>query len=331
MNNSTQKSYLNVFMALVTAVLLSVTVTGCGDGQKDFVFTNTGVPPAPVVGTGNLTFNFVQAQGVITVPLGTTTLDFTFYDGPSQSGNITKTDSQAYASSVTVVDVPSNTQSYRIVALNANGAPLATATGSVTVVVGQTITVDVTGVTVTLTLPTNTPLNVLVSNNGTGNAGDLDLFNHKSREVLDAKLGELMEGGYRALVELREQGVIRAFGAGVAVASAAAPRRVTGVGRAAMCAAARHGDRGRRTRSCRPRGRPIRAPPARPPRWRQPAWAGCTPCCTACPSRGRARAGTAAPGWSCRSRSPRSRLSQQRSSQSRLRTYGLREPQARVG
>ena len=164
-------------MALVTAVLLSVTVTGCGDGQKDFVFTNTGVPPAPVVGTGNLTFNFVQAQGVITVPLGTTTLDFTFYDGPSQSGNITKTDSQAYASSVTVVDVPSNTQSYRIVALNANGAPLATATGSVTVVVGQTITVDVTGVTVTLTQPTNTPLNVLVSNNGTGNAGDLDLFN----------------------------------------------------------------------------------------------------------------------------------------------------------
>ena len=36
-----------------------------------------------------------------------------------------------------------------------------------------------------------------------------------SQEVLDAKLAELMNSGYGALVSLREQGVIRAFGAGV--------------------------------------------------------------------------------------------------------------------
>jgi D-threo-aldose 1-dehydrogenase len=46
-------------------------------------------------------------------------------------------------------------------------------------------------------------------------AHDLDLFNHGSQAVLDAKLAELMEGGYRALVELRDAGVIKAFGAGV--------------------------------------------------------------------------------------------------------------------
>lgn len=46
-------------------------------------------------------------------------------------------------------------------------------------------------------------------------AHDLDVFNHKSREVLDTKLAELMSGGYKALVELRDQGVIKAFGAGV--------------------------------------------------------------------------------------------------------------------
>jgi D-threo-aldose 1-dehydrogenase len=46
-------------------------------------------------------------------------------------------------------------------------------------------------------------------------AHDLDLFNHKTQAALDARLGEFMEGGYRALLELREQGVIRAFGAGV--------------------------------------------------------------------------------------------------------------------
>ena len=46
-------------------------------------------------------------------------------------------------------------------------------------------------------------------------AHDLDLFNHKTQEALDARLTELMEGGYKALVSLREQGVIQAFGAGI--------------------------------------------------------------------------------------------------------------------
>lgn len=46
-------------------------------------------------------------------------------------------------------------------------------------------------------------------------AHDLDIFNHGSQAVLDAKLAELMSGGYKALLSLREQGVIKAFGAGV--------------------------------------------------------------------------------------------------------------------
>lgn len=46
-------------------------------------------------------------------------------------------------------------------------------------------------------------------------AHDLDVFNHGSPAALQAKLDELMASGYRALVELRDQGVIRAFGAGV--------------------------------------------------------------------------------------------------------------------
>lgn len=46
-------------------------------------------------------------------------------------------------------------------------------------------------------------------------AHDLDLFNHGTRASLDAMLAEFMTGGYRALLELREQGVIRGFGAGV--------------------------------------------------------------------------------------------------------------------
>ena len=46
-------------------------------------------------------------------------------------------------------------------------------------------------------------------------AHDLDIFNHGSQAVLDARLAEFMDGGYRALAELRDQGVIAALGAGI--------------------------------------------------------------------------------------------------------------------
>jgi D-threo-aldose 1-dehydrogenase len=46
-------------------------------------------------------------------------------------------------------------------------------------------------------------------------AHDLDIFNHGSQAALQARLDEFMAGGYRALLALRDQGVIRAFGAGV--------------------------------------------------------------------------------------------------------------------
>jgi D-threo-aldose 1-dehydrogenase len=46
-------------------------------------------------------------------------------------------------------------------------------------------------------------------------AHDLDVFTHKSQTALDAKLAEFMAGGYRALVALRDSGVIKAFGAGI--------------------------------------------------------------------------------------------------------------------
>jgi D-threo-aldose 1-dehydrogenase len=46
-------------------------------------------------------------------------------------------------------------------------------------------------------------------------AHDLDVFNHRTQAALEGRLAEFMAGGYRALVRLREEGVIRAFGAGV--------------------------------------------------------------------------------------------------------------------
>ncbi len=46
-------------------------------------------------------------------------------------------------------------------------------------------------------------------------AHDLDVFSQGSAAALQARLDQFMAGGYRALVSLRDQGVIRAFGAGV--------------------------------------------------------------------------------------------------------------------
>lgn len=46
-------------------------------------------------------------------------------------------------------------------------------------------------------------------------AHDIDIFSRGSQEVVDATLDELMNGGYKALTRLRDEGTIKAFGAGV--------------------------------------------------------------------------------------------------------------------
>lgn len=44
-------------------------------------------------------------------------------------------------------------------------------------------------------------------------AHDLDVFNHRNRDVLCAKLNDLMESGHKALLRLLDEGTISAFGA----------------------------------------------------------------------------------------------------------------------
>jgi len=44
---------------------------------------------------------------------------------------------------------------------------------------------------------------------------DLDLSNHKTQDAVDQHLEVLMKDGYRALTRLRDEGTIKAFGAGV--------------------------------------------------------------------------------------------------------------------
>lgn len=44
---------------------------------------------------------------------------------------------------------------------------------------------------------------------------DIDIFNHGSQAALDQRLKEFMGSGYQAMVKLREQGVVKAIGAGI--------------------------------------------------------------------------------------------------------------------
>lgn len=46
-------------------------------------------------------------------------------------------------------------------------------------------------------------------------AHDLDIFTHGSQQASDARIDEFMRGGYYAMLALRDQGVIRAFGGGI--------------------------------------------------------------------------------------------------------------------
>jgi len=46
-------------------------------------------------------------------------------------------------------------------------------------------------------------------------AHDVDITTHGTKEASDQRIRELMEGGYKALAKLRDEGVIKAIGAGV--------------------------------------------------------------------------------------------------------------------
>ena len=44
---------------------------------------------------------------------------------------------------------------------------------------------------------------------------DVDIFTHGSKEASDARIDEFMKGGYYAMLSLRDQGAVKAFGGGI--------------------------------------------------------------------------------------------------------------------
>jgi hypothetical protein len=144
--------------AILLVAASTILTSGCGDSLEDFVFTGTNNNPNNAT-TGNVIFNFTRGQGVVNVPATTTSLDITFFSGANQTGQITRDVDVAFAATVTVTEVPTTSQSFRITARDADGFPVQQTDGDISIAPGQTVIADLTGVvTVPIILSTVTTL-----------------------------------------------------------------------------------------------------------------------------------------------------------------------------
>lgn len=127
--------------------LLSFVSVGCGDSgtanvDDDFVATGTNVAAA---NTGTLVFGFTRPQ-TGSVPLPTTQLTFNFYDS---SNTLIFTIARAFATQVTISNVPTSATRVEILATDTNGYPLAQLATNTTVTAGISSTIDLSGATST--------------------------------------------------------------------------------------------------------------------------------------------------------------------------------------
>jgi hypothetical protein len=142
-------------LIVLMIMLVSLFAVGCGDSNNDFVVTGNNNPNPQ--GPGSLTFQFVKAQNVATVPQSTAFIRFDYLDA---AGAVIGSDTEPFAGSITVTP-PAGMVSVRITPLDGNGFPVVAATGPLaTPPVGTNLQVDMSlfnFTTVTLDALTVTP------------------------------------------------------------------------------------------------------------------------------------------------------------------------------
>ncbi len=157
-------------MGLFTALLLGFLVAGCGSGSDgSFVATPGEGGNNNNATTGSVTFNFVQAQSPITVPVGTTNLRFEFFTDLGGTGSLVLREERAYAGTITIEGVPTTARSVVVTAYDASGFPISEFTANVSLVANGNVTVGAasgTSVPVTLTGITSSPLSLSLGLNG---------------------------------------------------------------------------------------------------------------------------------------------------------------------
>lgn len=154
-----------MFSKVMMVLVLSLFV-GCGSSGSDSTISGTDLQLGmvgnassannlPLATTGNLVFQFTQAQ--ISVPQSTTKLQFRFL---SASDELLLTTEAMYNSTLTIDDVPVAVVKVEIRALDTQGFPVATFSDTVSVEPGETTIVEITNGAVEQILFTSLTTNV---------------------------------------------------------------------------------------------------------------------------------------------------------------------------
>lgn len=140
-----QQSQTFLWTKLLTIAVLAFIAIGCGSNNDDFVFS--GNQNTPTGTTGSATFNFIRAQNPLTVPSSTSDIRFEFFTGVQGSGNSTLVTTQAFATQITIENIPIATKSVVITPLGPEGEPLAEGTANLALTAGSNTVVDLSNVT----------------------------------------------------------------------------------------------------------------------------------------------------------------------------------------
>jgi hypothetical protein len=153
----------------MTALLLGLLVAGCESSSDGSFVATPGESGNNNASTGSVTFNFVQAQSQITVPVGTTDLRFEFFTDLGGTGSLVLREDRAYAGSITIDGVPTTARSVVVTAYDSDGFPVSEFVANVTPVADGNVVVSAASGTsspVTLTGITSSPLSLSLGLDG---------------------------------------------------------------------------------------------------------------------------------------------------------------------
>ena len=127
------------FLAVLVLAIAGLGFTGCGSSNSGSEFVATGGTPVGAT-SGELVFNFITAQAPFVVDANTAELQFDFYNGVDATPVFSTV--RDFDSTIVIGGVPITATEVVITGFDANGFPLFTITQTITVVGGETTTVE---------------------------------------------------------------------------------------------------------------------------------------------------------------------------------------------
>lgn len=164
-------------LKLFFSCFLLLLFAGCGHSEANYVFSTNQAP----ANTGNLVFNFFQAQAVFEyeAPAGTNAVKFELFTGPNGSGTLNDIRTEDFQPQIVLNNVSSAVQSAVLTFYSPSGIPLLEVTVDAPVIANQSVTVDFSDATErvpvftslsatpkplpTININGQTPINVLAS------------------------------------------------------------------------------------------------------------------------------------------------------------------------